>query len=189
MSFKLLYIACALFQNIYGWTLKPYNPVANSDAVIETNEARFTILTSNIIRMEYDPSGLFEDRASRIFVNRMTITPKFTFTNDSTITISTEYLNLTYRGGPFSSSSLSITGKVDDVSFNYIPSGDVNKDNAQSNNLFGTILGLDGIEGDFSLNCTENYGHGVDGYKHPHCYVMYTLCVVIHIADVHHTYT
>merc|ERR1711963_166454 len=132
--------------------------------------ARFTVLTSNIIRMEYDPSGLFDDRASRIFLNRQLDTPKFTVSNSTNnMIITTEFLNISYRGGSFSSSSLSISGNVDGISFNYIPSTSIDNDNSMSNNLFGTVLGLDTIEGDFSLNCTENYKRGVDGYKHPHC--------------------
>ena len=141
MALRLLCFL-TLIQYIWGWTLKPYNPKPNMAGIVETNQARFTIFTSNMIRMEYDPSGNFEDRASRIFVNRYTTPPKFTVTNGSTLIISTDALNITYKGGPFSASSLSISGKVGNINFNYMPSGDVNVDNGWSNNLFGTILGL-----------------------------------------------
>eukprot|EP01084_Bolivina_argentea_P283337 485212_1 len=155
--------------HIDAWTLKNYNPKANPDAIVKTKQARFTILSTNIIRMEYDPSGTFEDRASRIFVNRFTQPPHFTVTNGSTLTISTNDLTLTYQGGPFTASSLTITGKTDTIQFQYKPSGNVNIDNGWSRNLFGTILGLDDMNGDISLNCTINYHHSVDQYAHPHC--------------------
>ena len=95
-----------------------------------------------MIRMEYNPSGTFEDRASRIFVNRYITPPKFTVSNGSTLHISTNALNITYKGGAFTTSTLSVDGKVGDIYFNYKPLGDVNKDNGWSNNLFGTILAL-----------------------------------------------
>ena len=88
------------------------------------------------------PLGVFEDRASRIFVNRYTEPPSFTVNNGSTLILRTDALNITYKGGPFSASSLSVSGNVDGVAFTYAPSGDANADNGWSNNLMGTILGL-----------------------------------------------
>ncbi len=35
----------------------PYNPVANPEAVVLSGNARFTVLTPNLIRMEYSSSG------------------------------------------------------------------------------------------------------------------------------------
>ena len=112
--------------------------------MIETKEARFTVFTKNMVRMEYSPSGVFEDRASRVFVNRFLDRPAFTVSNDtaSSVTITTDDLSIEYKGGRFTASSLVIHGNVDGLKFSYMPSGDVNVDNGWSNNLFGTILGL-----------------------------------------------
>lgn len=52
------------------YELLPYNPVAAPAAVVAFGGARFTILTPRLIRMEYSPSNVFEDRASLAFVNR-----------------------------------------------------------------------------------------------------------------------
>ena len=134
-----------LAQYAWGWTLKQYNPKPNPSGVVETKakDARFTIFTSNMIRMEYNPSGNFEDRASRIFVNRYTTPPPFTVSSaDSPLSILTDTLNITYTGGAFSATTLSITGRGGNINFNYKPSGSVNIDNGRSGNLFGTILGL-----------------------------------------------
>ena len=132
-----------LIQYVWGWTLKQYNPKPNPAGVFQTKEARFTIFTSNLIRMEYNPNGNFENRASRIFVNRYTSPPKFTVMNSSSpIVISTDALNITYSGGAFSASTLSVSGTVGNINFNYQPSGSADTDNGQSGNLFGTILGL-----------------------------------------------
>lgn len=50
--------------------LLPYNPVANAKAVVTAGNARFTVLTDRLIRMEYSSSGSFEDRATVAFLNR-----------------------------------------------------------------------------------------------------------------------
>ena len=105
-------------------------------------------------------------------VNRFTQPPKFIVSNtsDDGVTIVTNALTIAYTGkGAFTASSLSIHGQIGDLSFTYAPSGNVDTDNAQSRNLFGTILGLDDMNGDISLNCSENYHHAVDEYAHPYC--------------------
>ena len=50
--------------------LLPYDPVANEDAVVESGNARFTVLTDRLIRMEYSENGKFLDKATLAFVNR-----------------------------------------------------------------------------------------------------------------------
>ena len=74
----LVHIVFFLCYNSYGWQLKDYNPKANPTSVVSTNEARFTVITSNLIRMEYNPNSNFEDRQSITIVNRYTETPSFT---------------------------------------------------------------------------------------------------------------
>src|SRR5574342_272615 len=45
------------------------NPVADPKAIIVSGQARFTVLTPQLIRMEWSESGKFEDHASLVFIN------------------------------------------------------------------------------------------------------------------------
>ncbi len=54
------------------------NPVADEAAVVVYDQARFTVLTSGVIRCEWDSAGKFEDRASMTFINRKLPVPAFT---------------------------------------------------------------------------------------------------------------
>src|SRR5690348_10535997 len=46
------------------------NPVADPKAVVVSGNARFTVLTPQLIRMEWAEDGKFEDHASLVFINR-----------------------------------------------------------------------------------------------------------------------
>ena len=87
------------------------NPVANPEAVVVCGNARFTVLTPEMIRMEWSPRQKFEDRASLTFVNRNLPVPRFTAkTSAKGATIRTDAVSLTYKndGRPFSPSNLKI---------------------------------------------------------------------------------
>ena len=47
------------------------NPVAHPDAVVRSGKARFTVLTPEMIRIQYSDRSLFEDRATFAIVNRL----------------------------------------------------------------------------------------------------------------------
>jgi len=53
------------------------NPVADPRAVVTLGHARFTVLTPELIRMEWAADGKFEDHASFVFLNRRLQVPKF----------------------------------------------------------------------------------------------------------------
>jgi alpha-glucosidase len=53
------------------------NPVADPKAVVTVGQARFTVLTPELIRMEWAADGKFEDHASFVFLNRRLAVPKF----------------------------------------------------------------------------------------------------------------
>ena len=56
------------------------DPVANPSAVVRQGNARFTVLTPEMIRVEYSPSGKFEDKATFAVVNRVaTLTVTYDF--------------------------------------------------------------------------------------------------------------
>ena len=45
------------------------DPKADAEAVVVAGNARFTVLTPQLIRMEWSEDGIFEDRATLTFVN------------------------------------------------------------------------------------------------------------------------
>ena len=55
----------------------PDNPVADPKAVVTFGHARFTVLTPQLIRMEWSADGKFEDHASMVFINRRLPVPTF----------------------------------------------------------------------------------------------------------------
>ena len=122
------------------------NPVATLDAVLRVGCARFTILTDRLIRLEYDPAGVFEDRASQTFWYRQQPVPAFTVNTDPIgIEIETDSLLLRYTENStgFTPETLSIrlksTGAV------WRP-GD-----SDSQNLKGTTRTLDFVNGSTPL--------------------------------------
>jgi len=134
----------------------PDNPVADAKAVVTVGNARFTILTPQLIRMEWSADGKFEDHASLVFINRRLPVPKFEVnrsTSGSATVIDTyggegaklfDALTLTYiptGDGHFDSKSLTITLTVDGKPVTWHP-GDPNPENLQ-----GTTRTLDGALG------------------------------------------
>src|SRR5947209_11269503 len=55
-----------------------YNPVADPGSMVTIGDARFTVLTPQMIRMEWASDGKFEDHPSFVFLNRRLPVPKFT---------------------------------------------------------------------------------------------------------------
>jgi hypothetical protein len=121
------------------------DPVSNPLSVVQTGEARFTILTPNLIRMEWSTNKTFEDKASLVFINRNLPVPKFT-TDDKTdwLIISTDYLTLQYKknSGKFTPENLSISFVLNGNNIIWKPGL---KD---SLNLKGTTRTLDGTNGE-----------------------------------------
>ncbi|MHC1706601.1 MAG: glycoside hydrolase family 31 protein [Bacteroidales bacterium] len=120
------------------------NPLANSSAMVISGHNRFTVLTPEMIRLEWSPTGHFEDHASFIFVNRKLDVPKFTVKEDSIrINIETEKLRINYLkgSGKFTESNLEVTFFLNNKTIEWRPGmGD-------SLNLRGTTRTLDGWNG------------------------------------------
>ena len=67
------------------------------EACIIGDRYRFTLLTDRILRMEYDPEGIFEDRPSQTVINRNLPVPDFHVRdNGKTLEIDTKHYHLTY---------------------------------------------------------------------------------------------
>ena len=102
-------------QNRFFWPVRPVSCIAS---VVAGQKYRFTVLTSRLIRMEYCPSGIFEDRASQSVFYRDFPEASFTFQKcDGVLTLETEYLTLIYRENePFCKESLAVALKREPAS-------------------------------------------------------------------------
>lgn len=127
-----------------------YNPVADPSAVVPNSgsNARFTVLTDYIIRMEYSHTGVFEDNATLTFLNRKLPVPHFTSSvANGWLTVTTKYVTLTYQVNQvFASWTLKVTTTAG-ATYAY--------GNTDNGNLFGTIKSLDELC-TITLNCTQN---------------------------------
>jgi len=123
------------------------NPVANPGAVVVLGKARFTVLTPQLIRMEWAEDGKFEDHASLVFLNRNLPVPKFSkelSTDGHALTITTTDLTLAYTpsaDGSFTAEDLSLSLQVDGKETIWHPGM------ADTENLKGTTRTLDGALG------------------------------------------
>ena len=84
-------------------------PKADEKSQVVAGNARFTVLTPQMIRMEWSEDGKFEDRATLTFVNRKLEVPEFKVKQSkSKLTIATSNVTLTYKkGAKFSAENLS----------------------------------------------------------------------------------
>lgn len=114
------------------------------DKYIKGN-ARFTVITEGVVRMEYSERGEFLDDPT-LFAARENTTDAFFSDISETLTVKTEKFTLTYKGtDPFSKENLYCrihTAGIDTVWHH----GDELK-----NNLKGTLTTLDGVDGDRPL--------------------------------------
>jgi hypothetical protein len=91
-----------------------FDPVASPEAIITSNNVRFTVLTSRLIRLEFNREGIFEDRPSQAFWYRNQPAPPFRKSiSNKWIEIETDDLLLKYRPSRFGFTrwTLSITLK------------------------------------------------------------------------------
>ena len=76
------------------------DPVADPAAVVTSGNARFTVLTSKMIRIQYSATAQFEDRATFAVVNRRLPVPQFTTEEaDGYLYIRTDDVALRYKVG------------------------------------------------------------------------------------------
>ena len=133
------------------------NPVANPKAIVESGNARFTVLTPEMIRIEYSDKGVFEDRATFSVINRNLPVPKYKKSEDKDyVYINTPKLSLKYRKGtnpltsPVSADNLSITMNLDGKDEVWYPG------KPDALNLKGTCRTLDSSNGDNRRADMEN---------------------------------
>ena len=125
------------------------NPVADPAAVVVSGNARFTVLTSQMIRIQYSSTAQFEDRATFAIVNRRLPVPEFTTeTVDGYLYIRTEDLELRYKEGSIIKATdkkpdnLMVKFQLNGRTVTWYPGKD------DSMNLLGTCRTLDQAWGD-----------------------------------------
>ncbi len=121
------------------------DPIADQRNIIQRGKARFSILKSRLIRMEYDPEEKFEDGASQIFWYRNQPYVNFNVSEQGGfLTIETDDLILKYKlGEEFHYRHLEITSKYANFYWRY---GD-----PDYTNLGGTYRTLDRANGEVDL--------------------------------------
>jgi alpha-glucosidase (family GH31 glycosyl hydrolase) len=123
-----------------------FDPVALPEAIVSAPKVRFTVLTERLLRLEYDPAEVFEDRPSQAFWRRRQPVPEYSVKQHSDrIEIETDYLLLRYLTSKdgFTPQTLSIRIKGSENTWHY---GD-----NDALNLLGTARTLDNIDGALSL--------------------------------------
>ncbi|HVH85765.1 MAG TPA: TIM-barrel domain-containing protein [Terriglobales bacterium] len=126
-----------------------YNPVADPRALVTMGNARFTVLTPQLIRMEWAADGKFEDHPSFVFLNRRLPVPKFsqsqTTDGDSKkLELKTDALSLSYSqsgNGKFTSDNLHIDFTLNGKQVSW------HSEMEDKGNLQGTTRTLDGALG------------------------------------------
>jgi len=117
-----------------------FQPVADPLAVVSLPNARFTALTGRLLRLEFSPTGQFEDRPSQVFWRRSLAVPDFSITHgEGGLELRTPFLRLAYAGGAFSRKTLSIEVSATGRTWHF---GERDRDN-----LRGTARTLDGADG------------------------------------------
>ncbi len=122
-------------------------PKAKKEAVISAENYRITLLTSQMVRLEYSENGCFEDRATQTVLNREFEVPKYQVKErEDQLEILTEALRIVYNKQKFSAHGLYIQLRGNYSAYNstwYY--GD------KGSNLGGTARTLDEADGAVKL--------------------------------------
>lgn len=123
-----------------------FEPKADEAVIVKVGNARFTIITSQLIRIEYSNNMDFEDRASQVFWYRKQPVPQFKLVSSGSKTeIITDRLHLHYidDGREFNKENLYIELKELNKTWHF---SDWN-----GGNLLGTKRTLDAADGEVEL--------------------------------------
>lgn len=120
-----------------------YDPKADPEAEVRSGNLRITVLTPQMVRIEWSDSARFEDRATLAVVNRRLPVPAFKVRETSgKLTVTTDSMTLTYRK----------TGRpsADNLRIDYLLNGERRSwrpEQSDGANLMGTARTLDGADG------------------------------------------
>ena len=151
---RIILLAALLAAAVTGYAKN--DPVASAQAQVVAGNARFTVLTDRLIRMEWSEKGTFEDNATLAIVNRNLPVPKFTTTRSGDgVTIRTSAVTLTYKGGKFAEDNLSVSFKLNGKTVTWHPGMEA------TGNLMGTARTLDGCTGPDHINNNDPMELGI----------------------------
>ena len=122
-------------------------PAPHLEAVVRGDTWRITVLTENLVRLEYEKNGEFRDGATKTVINREFPQVPFSVKRESGKTvIDTASLRLEYDGKPFSSEGLSAVLKGQLLNHASVWHYGINR-----MNLKGTARTLDEADGAIEL--------------------------------------
>lgn len=140
---KRLLLICCLLVPVTSWASDVLDPMADPSAVVIEGNARFTVLTDRLIRMEWAEDGMFEDRASLAIVNRKLPVPSYKVSRSKgVLTLRTDRLTLEYRGNEaFREDNLCVSFRLNGRTQTWHPGKE------DTGNLLGTSRTLDKCKG------------------------------------------
>ena len=143
---KILFVLLVLVSAAFSSVASSFDadPKADQKAVVLAGNARFTVLTPYLIRMEWSKEGAFDDLASLTFINRKLPVPEFKVRKSGKkVTVITSAVTLTYvdNNSPFDASNLKVEFLTAGKKTLWTPGMD------DKGNLMGTTRTLDNVDG------------------------------------------
>ena len=146
---RLVFLALvAVFSTALCAGAQTFHGAAIPQSIVVSGQARFTVLTPQMIRLEWAEDSRFEDHASLVFINRqMPVVPFEKSEENGWLTLKTSKITLRYREGTgeFTQDNLSVDFAMSGRDVTWHP-GD-----ADTGNLGGTTRTLDGADGPVPL--------------------------------------
>lgn len=127
----------------------PMQGRAAEAAIVVRGDARFTVLGSGLIRMEWSPGARFVDAPSQVFVDREQPVPRFTATTrGGKLRIETDTIELVYTlgSGRFTAANLQVRSRRLRPAFDWRPG------TPATGNLHGTARTLDRYTGGIHMD-------------------------------------
>ena len=142
LFFAIVLLCCTIAS--FAEVADADDPKADPSAMVIAGNARFTVLTSRLVRMEWSEDGVFEDNATLTFINRKLPVPDFKVSKSkSKVVIKTSDMILTYKQeGKFTSENLKVEFLLGGKKVLWTPGME------DDQNLMGTTRTLDGCDGD-----------------------------------------
>ncbi len=135
----------------------PVNGKADPKACVVKGNCRFTVLTDRLLRLEYDPEGIFEDRPSQTVLCRNLPVPAYTVKdNGQRLELDTVHFHMVYHYGKeekLTPHSLVIDAKNGFTNYGgrWLFGQTLYGDPPRHNNLYGTARTLDRADGPVAL--------------------------------------
>lgn len=135
------------------------NGQADKGAIVQGEKYRFTLLTEEMIRLEYSEDGQFEDRATQCVVNRKFEVPKYqVIESEDSLEIITSKIHLIYNKKEFTNYGLSVQ-----VRGNISVYHSIWHYGEEATDLRGTARTLDEADGAIELEhgIISKFGYGI----------------------------